>query len=200
MSQPRVTFRAIPREGQRNESVRRVLLLQAFLTGTEVSTSNSSGRRSTGSVLHPSQRVLLAEHHKLDTVWSISRFDRRRVPGGSRHRNETIWSSPVVQPSPTAEGSSAIRDLQEGTCAVALELLPRLDRVREAELFLRLAREVDAFATLNYSKSKRISAVDVERHLRSKGGLAPVTTSPSATTERCFFRTNTFVPWTPWKP
>jgi hypothetical protein len=41
-----------------------------------------------------------------------------------------------------------------------------------------VAREVDAFAALNYSKTKRISAADVEQHLRSKGVLAPVTTSP----------------------
>jgi hypothetical protein len=46
-----------------------------------------------------------------------------------------------------------------------------------ADDFLEMARQVDAFATLNYSKSKRISAVDVELHLRSKGVLAPVTTS-----------------------
>jgi hypothetical protein len=45
------------------------------------------------------------------------------------------------------------------------------------EEFLQLAREVDAFATLNYSKTKRITAADVERHLRSKGSCAPVTTS-----------------------
>ena len=55
----------------------------------------------------------------------------------------------------------------------ALLLLPRLDRLRDPEEFLQLAHEVDAFATLNYSKSKRISAVDVEQHLRSKGVLCP---------------------------
>ena len=33
--------------------------------------------------------------------------------------------------------------------------------------------EVDAFATLNFSEMKRISAVDVEQHLRSKGVLCP---------------------------
>ena len=41
-----------------------------------------------------------------------------------------------------------------------------------------MAREVDTFAALNYSKTKRISAADVEQHLRSKGVVAPVTTSP----------------------
>ncbi len=55
----------------------------------------------------------------------------------------------------------------------ALELLPELERIRDPERFLRLATEVDAFATLNYSKRKRIFAVDVERHLRSMGVLCP---------------------------
>ena len=55
----------------------------------------------------------------------------------------------------------------------ALSILPRLDRVKDPEAFLHLARQVDAFATLNYSKTKRISAVDVERHLRSTGVLCP---------------------------
>lgn len=55
----------------------------------------------------------------------------------------------------------------------ALNLLPRLDKPSDPELFLQLAREVDAFATLNYSKTKRISAADVEQHLRSMGVLCP---------------------------
>ncbi len=55
----------------------------------------------------------------------------------------------------------------------ALELLPQLERVKDPRVFLQLAREVDAFATLNYSKTKRISAVDVEQHLRSTGVLCP---------------------------
>ena len=59
----------------------------------------------------------------------------------------------------------------------ALWLLPQLGPRLSPKEFLQVAREVDAFATLNYSKSKRISAADVERHLRSMGVLAPVTTS-----------------------
>ena len=55
----------------------------------------------------------------------------------------------------------------------ALELLPQIHRGISAERFLYLAGEVDAFSTLNYSKTKRISAVDVERHLRSTGVLCP---------------------------
>jgi hypothetical protein len=60
----------------------------------------------------------------------------------------------------------------------ALWLLPQLGPRLDAQEFLRMAREVDTFAALNYSKTKRISAVDVEQHLRSKGVVAPVTTSP----------------------
>ena len=60
----------------------------------------------------------------------------------------------------------------------ALWLLPQLGPRLDVQEFLRMAREVDTFAALNYSKMKRISAVDVEQHLRSKGVVAPVTTSP----------------------
>jgi hypothetical protein len=52
-------------------------------------------------------------------------------------------------------------------------LLPRLAKISDCQVFLQLAREVDAFSALNYSKTKQISAVDVEQHLRSKGLLCP---------------------------
>jgi len=65
----------------------------------------------------------------------------------------------------------------------ALWLLPQLGPRLSVQDFLQVAREVDAFATLNYSKTKRISAVDVEQHLRSKGVLAPVTTSSTSSIE-----------------
>jgi hypothetical protein len=59
----------------------------------------------------------------------------------------------------------------------ALELLARIRPRMGAEEFLEIARQVDDFASLNYSKTKRITAADVEQHLRSKGMLAPVSTS-----------------------
>ena len=59
----------------------------------------------------------------------------------------------------------------------ALWLLPQIAPRMCPEEFLRVAREVDAFSSLNYSKRRRISATDVERHLYSKGLKAPVTTS-----------------------
>ena len=62
----------------------------------------------------------------------------------------------------------------------ALRLLPQIQPRMKPEEFLRLTREVDGFPSLNYSKTKRITAVDVEQHLRSKGFLAPVSTSSLA--------------------
>jgi len=59
----------------------------------------------------------------------------------------------------------------------ALQLLGRIRSGMDPGEFLQVARDVDDFSTLNYSKTKRISAVDVEQHLRSMGVLAPVTTS-----------------------
>ena len=64
----------------------------------------------------------------------------------------------------------------------ALSLLPRIRPRMGAVEFLEVAREVDAFAALNHSKSKRIFAADVEQHLRGMGVLVPVTTHSSATT------------------
>ena len=65
----------------------------------------------------------------------------------------------------------------------ARRLLERIRPRMRQEEFLEIAREVDAFATLNYSKSKRISAADVEQHLRSKGVSVPVTTSSDRLSE-----------------
>ncbi len=58
----------------------------------------------------------------------------------------------------------------------ALELLPQIRPRMSAEEFLRLAHEVDAFVTLNHSKTKRITAADVEQHLCGTGCPTPVTT------------------------
>lgn len=59
----------------------------------------------------------------------------------------------------------------------ALWLLPQIVPRMSSEEFLRVAREVDVFSSLNYSKTKRITAEDVEHHLHGKGKKAPVTTS-----------------------
>jgi LAGLIDADG endonuclease len=55
----------------------------------------------------------------------------------------------------------------------ALEILRRIRPRMDVDEFLEIAREVDRFAALNYSKSKRISAADVEQRLRSKGVPCP---------------------------
>ena len=56
-------------------------------------------------------------------------------------------------------------------------LLRKIRRWLQPKELLELAQEVDDFASLNYSKTKRITAADVEQHLRSKGWLVPVSTS-----------------------
>jgi hypothetical protein len=61
----------------------------------------------------------------------------------------------------------------------ALEILKRIRRGLDPTEFLELARHVDALSALNHSKTKRIFAADVERHLHGMGVLVPVTTSPN---------------------
>jgi hypothetical protein len=60
----------------------------------------------------------------------------------------------------------------------ALRLLPQIRPRLSQKEFIRLARKVDDFASLNHSKTKRITVADVEQHLRGKGILAPVSTLP----------------------
>jgi hypothetical protein len=62
----------------------------------------------------------------------------------------------------------------------ALRLLPQIRPRMDVQEFMRVVRETDAFSALNHSKSKRITAADVEQHLRGMGLLAPVTTSSLA--------------------
>ncbi len=59
----------------------------------------------------------------------------------------------------------------------ALRLLPLIRPRMAVEEFLQVVREVDGFSALNHSKTKRITAADVEQHLRGMGALTPVTTS-----------------------
>jgi LAGLIDADG DNA endonuclease family protein len=55
----------------------------------------------------------------------------------------------------------------------ALEILRQIRPRMEIQEFLEMAREVDRFAALNHSKTKRISAADVEQHPRGKGVPCP---------------------------
>jgi hypothetical protein len=66
----------------------------------------------------------------------------------------------------------------------ALSLLEALERTRTPNEFLDIAKLVDAFATLNYSKRKSIDATCVETFLSSKGLLVPVTTEASPSERR----------------
>jgi hypothetical protein len=58
----------------------------------------------------------------------------------------------------------------------ALVLLARLEGALKPQGFLEVAKLVDAFATLNYSKHKHLDAQCVQDVLESKGLLVPVTT------------------------
>jgi hypothetical protein len=62
----------------------------------------------------------------------------------------------------------------------ALRLLPQIRPRMEPEEFLEVAQQVDLFSSLNHSKTKRITATDVEQHLCGMGLLAPVSTSSMA--------------------
>ena len=58
----------------------------------------------------------------------------------------------------------------------ALILLDTLKPKLTPQEFLEIAKNVDSFAALNYSKKKQINAACVEAYLNSMGLLVPVTT------------------------
>jgi LAGLIDADG endonuclease len=105
---------------------------------------------------------------------------QRQIGGGYLRDRGTGISDLVVTSRPLLitilEGVQPYVIFKREQVRRALDLLPRIVARMGPHQFLQLAHEVDAFATLNYSKKKHISAVDVEQHLRSTGRLAPVTT------------------------
>jgi LAGLIDADG endonuclease len=175
MSQPNVMFRAIPREGQHTLRALDASYVAGFLDGD-------------GSIhfqLVRQKEYRFGYYIRASVSFSQSTSARfgleiiqRLVGGGGYMRDRgtgmsdlVITSRPLLLKLLSAVEPYVI--FKREHVRRALLLIPRLDKLKDPEEFLRLAREVDAFATLNYSKSKRISAADVEQHLRSKGVLCP---------------------------
>jgi hypothetical protein len=149
-------------------------MLQDFLTAMGVFISNSFVKRSIGSDFTSARASRSPNQLRLGTAWNISRV---LLGGGYMRDRGTGMSDLVITSRPLL--LDILGDVEPHVIFKkehvrrALEILPQLERVKDPEVFLQLAREVDAFATLNYSKTKRIFAVDVERHLRSTGVLCP---------------------------
>ena len=61
---------------------------------------------------------------------------------------------------------------------MGLEILNDLPLRGDAAQMLALARRVDRFQRINYSKKRTITSSVVEAHLKSHGYLAPVETDP----------------------
>ena len=144
----------------------------------EVSTFNSFAKRAIGTASISVRRSHSRRQRLIGADWSIS---IRFFGGGYLRDRGTGMSDLVITSRPllrsilmTVEPFVVFKKEHVRRGLQLLEMIrPRIG----PEEFLQVAREVDAFATLNYSKTKRITAVDVERHLRSKGSCAPVTTS-----------------------
>ena len=150
----------------------------------EASTSSSSGRRSIVSGITSEASLSLSQstnaRHGLELIQVV-------LGGGYLRDRGTGMSDLVVTSRPLL--TDILRAVEPYVIFKrehvrrALWLLPQLGPRLSVQDFLKVAHEVDAFATLNYSKTKRISAADVEQHLRSMGLLAPVTTSSTSSIE-----------------
>ena len=147
----------------------------------EAFTSSSSVRRSTGFGFYIRASMALSQSTSARQGLIVL---RELIGGGYVRDRGTGMSDLVVTSRPlllTVLNEIAPYVLfKQRHVELALRLLPLIQPRMGAWEFLDVVRQVDAFSALNYSETKRITAVDVEQHLRSKGLLAPVTTSSLA--------------------
>lgn len=104
--------------------------------------------------------------------------------GYIRERNDGISEYTIVGIEPVSkilEKLTPYLKLKERQAKLALEILsqmPGSGRKMKPKLFLKLARKVDKFADLNYSKRRTNTADKVESFLKSHELLDPVETDP----------------------
>jgi len=128
-------------------------------------------------------RASLSLSQSTSARWGLERL--QRIIGGGYLRDRSNGMSDLVITSRSLL-MTILREVEpyvifkEEHVREALRLLPQIQPRMSPEEFLRVTREVDGFSSLNYSKTKRITAVDVEQHLRSMGFLVPVSTSSLA--------------------
>jgi hypothetical protein len=152
--------------------------LRVSWTEMEVSTFNSSDRRSIAFGFYIRASMSLSQSTSAKTGLE---YLQALIGGGYLRDRRTGMSDLVITSRPllieVLERIQPYVVFKMEHVRRALWLLPRIRSGLTPEEFVQVAREVDDFASLNYSKTKRITVVDVEQHLRSKGWLAPVTTS-----------------------
>ena len=173
LSQPNCTVRAIPREGQEMRASE-ASYLAGFLDGDgsiHFQFVRQNGYRF-GFYIRASMSLTQS------TLNRRGLHELRALIGGGYLRDRKSGMSDLVISSRPLllEVLSKVEPyviFKRSYVREALRLLPLIQPRMGAEEYLRVVREVDAFASLNYSKTKRITAADVEQHLRSKGFLCP---------------------------
>jgi len=68
--------------------------------------------------------------------------------------------------------------LKQKHVELGLEILQSLPLAGDAAQLIALARLVDRFRSINYSKKRTVTSLDVESYLKSRGYHAPVETDP----------------------
>jgi hypothetical protein len=118
-------------------------------------------------------------NHKEGLKWLKERIGY----GYIRDRNDGVSDYTIVGPERVKEILEMVKPyavFKAAHVVRALELLDAMEEKRKpnVEEFLALAKLVDSYANLNYSKKKKNNAVKVAEYLDRKGLLIPVTTDP----------------------
>ena len=104
--------------------------------------------------------------------------------GYIRHRNDGMSELTIVGPGPVSIVLQKLlpylrlKKLQAELALLVIKQMPSSGRNMTPELLIRLSKEVDKFALLNYSKKRQNFSTVVERYLLENNLFDPVETDP----------------------
>ena len=108
-------------------------------------------------------------------IWLKNKFGNGYV----RERNDGISEYTIVGFSPTSKALNLLLPylrLKKSQAKLAIKVTsqaPGIGGKYTPKLFLKLARQVDEFAQLNYSKKRKRTSLEVQEYFESQGLLSP---------------------------
>ena len=126
-------------------------------------------------------RTTLAFYQKTENEQILLWLKQQFSSGYIRHRKTGISDYTIVEAREVRRILELLRPhvrLKQEHVRLGLEILKGLPLMGDAAQMIALARLVDRYQDINYSKKRTITSSVVEAHLISHGYLAPVETDP----------------------
>lgn len=169
--------RAIPREDKDLVTTERKAYIAGFLDGDGCIMLQLIRRDD--YVLGYQIRASIVFYQKTENKYFLVWLKNKLKNGYIRERNDGISEYTIVGFSPVKKVLTFLRPhlkLKKKQARLALKVIdktPGQGRNYTPKLLLKLAKEVDKFAQLNYSKKRKRTSVEVEEYLKSHNLLSP---------------------------